>query len=59
MDTALRLTAIALLLRPMGEWFVRPLILGAAVLILVYPRALRSPMIWGGVALLTALRIVE
>ncbi len=43
----------------MGEWFVRPLILGAAVLILVYPRALRSPMIWGGVALLTALRIVE
>jgi hypothetical protein len=57
LDTALRLTAIALLLRPMGGWFVRPVILAAAVLILVYPRALRHPTVWGGVALLTAIRI--
>jgi hypothetical protein len=57
LDTALRLTAIALLLRPMGGWFVRPAILAAAVLILVYPRALRHPIVWGGVALLTAIRI--
>jgi hypothetical protein len=59
LDTALRLTAIALLLRPMGGWFVRPAILAAAVLILVYPRALRSRIVWGGVALLTAVRIAE
>ena len=43
LDTALRLTAIALLLRPMGQWFVRPAILGAAALLLISPRALRTP----------------
>jgi hypothetical protein len=59
LDTALRLTAIALLLRPMGGWFVRPTILTAAVLILVYPRALRHPLVWGSVALLIAIRIAE
>src|SRR4029453_13970595 len=58
LDTALRLTAIALLLRPMGGWFVRPAILAAAVLILVFPRALRYPMVWGGVAVLTAIRVI-
>jgi hypothetical protein len=56
-DTALRLTAIALLLRPMGGWLVRPSILAAAVLLLIYPRALRSPMLWGAVAVLIAIRI--
>jgi len=57
LDTALRLTAIALLLRPMGGWFVRPAILAAAVLMLVFPRVLRQPIVWGGVAVLTAIRI--
>ena len=59
MDTALRLTAIALLLRPMGPWYVRPLILAAAVLALVLPRALHSPWLWGAIALATAIRIAE
>jgi hypothetical protein len=59
LDTALRLTAIALLLRPMGPWFVRPAILAAAVTILIFPRALRNSPLWGAIALLTAVRIVS
>ena len=56
-DTALRLTAIALLLRPMGPWFVRPAILAAAVLVLIFPKALRQWQVWGALAVLTAIRI--
>jgi hypothetical protein len=58
-DTALRLTAIALLLRPMGPWFVRPVILAAAVLVLIFPRALRQWQVWGALAVLTAIRIAN
>jgi hypothetical protein len=59
LETPLRLTAIALLLRPMGPWFVRPAVLAAAALVLISPRALRTPAIWMGVALLIALRITD
>src|SRR5262245_62998649 len=59
LDTALRLTAIALLLRPMGQWFVRPAILGAAALLLISPRALRTPAIWLGLAGAVAVRIAD
>ena len=58
-DTALRLTAIALLLRPMGPWFVRPVILAAAVLVLIFPKALRLWQVWGALAVLTAIRIAD
>jgi hypothetical protein len=58
-DTALRLTAIALLLRPMGPWFVRPAILAAAVLALIFPRALRQWQVWGALAVFTAIRIAD
>jgi hypothetical protein len=58
-DTALRLTAIALLLRPMGPWFVRPAILAAAVLVLIVPRALRQWQVWGALAVLTVIRIAD
>jgi hypothetical protein len=58
-DTPLRLTAIALLLRPTGPWFVRPAILAAAALVLISPRALRTPWLWGGVALLVGVRIAD
>ncbi|HZM93506.1 MAG TPA: hypothetical protein VFB92_08800 [Vicinamibacterales bacterium] len=58
-DVALRLTAIALLLRPMGPWFVRPMILALAVVVLIVPRALRHPLVWAGVGLLIALRIAS
>ena len=57
-DVALRLTAIALLLRPMGPWFVRPAVLALAVLVLIFPRTLRSPLAWGGVTLFVAIRIL-
>jgi hypothetical protein len=56
-DTALRLTAIALLLRPMEPWFARPVILGAAALALIAPRALRSSTLWVAVAIAIAIRI--
>jgi hypothetical protein len=59
LETALRLTAIALLLRPMGPWFVRPAILAAAALVLISPRALRTPAVWISISLLIALRIVD
>jgi hypothetical protein len=57
LELALRLTAIALLLRPMGGWFVRPVILAAAVLVLATPRALRMPALWLGVSIAIAFRI--
>lgn len=59
LETALRLTAIALLLRPMGPWFVRPAILGLAALVLVSPRVLRTPGVWAAAAALVALRIAD
>ena len=58
-DAALRLSAIALLLRPMGSWWVRPAILAIAVLVLIFPRLLRRSLMWGAVAGLTAIRIAE
>ena len=58
-DTALRLTAIALLLRPMGPWFVRPAILAGAVMVLIFPKALRQWQVWGALAVLTAVRIAD
>ena len=59
LDVVLRLTAIALLLRPMGPWFVRPAILAGAVVVLIVPRALRHPLVWGGLSLLIAIRIAS
>jgi hypothetical protein len=59
LEIPLRLTAIALLLRPMGPWFVRPAILAAAALVLISPRALRTPAVWAGVAILVAVRIAD
>ena len=53
----LQLTAIALLLRPMGPWYVRPVILALATLVLVSSRALRWAPLWGALALLVAVRI--
>src|SRR5262245_38676829 len=58
-DAALRLTAIALLLRPMGPWFVRPVLLALAVVVILFPRSLRRSWIWSLAAALTAIRIVD
>ena len=59
LEIPLRLTAIALLLRPMGPWFVRPAVLAAAAFVLVSPRALRTPAVWAAVAVLVAVRIAD
>ena len=53
----LRLTAIALLLRPMGPWYVRPAILALACVALVSSRAMLSRFTWGIAAALVAVRI--
>jgi hypothetical protein len=59
LEIPLRLTAIALLLRPMGPWFVRPAVLAVAALVLISPRALHTPAAWGAVAALVAVRILD
>jgi hypothetical protein len=59
LELALRLTAVALLLRPMGPWFVRPLILATAVLVLISPQKLRSSRVWLLITAMVAIRIVE
>ena len=59
LEIALRLTAIALLLRPMGPWFVRPAILAAAALVLIAPRILVHAAVWAIVAALVAVRIAD
>ncbi len=57
-EIVLRLTAIILLMRPMGPWGVRPFILGLAGLALVLPRILRAPATWYALAGLVAARII-
>ncbi|HJY83985.1 MAG TPA: hypothetical protein VKK81_23230 [Candidatus Binatia bacterium] len=55
---ALRLTLLALLLRPIGNWMIRPLILGLAALGVALPGLLRKPWLWFTLAVLTGLRVV-
>jgi hypothetical protein len=58
-DVAMCLTAIALLLRPMGPWFVRPAILAVAVLMILSPSMLRSALAWSAIAAMVAVRIAD
>ena len=55
-DLALRLTLLDLLLRPIGEWQIRPAILALAGAGLLIPGWLRRPPLWFALAGLTALR---
>lgn len=57
-EIVLRLTAIIVLLRPMGPWGVRPLLLGLAGLAIALPRVLRAPATWYALAALVSARIV-
>jgi hypothetical protein len=59
LELSLRLTAVALLLRPMGPWYVRPAILAASALTLISPRLLRSSALWCVVAVLVFVRIAS
>lgn len=55
---ALRLTLLDLLLRPIGDWFFRPLLLVLATLGVVLPGQLRRPLLWIVLAVLTMLRVI-
>ncbi len=57
-DLTLRFTLLALLLRPVGDWTVRPFVLLLACLGLVSPRVLRSPYTWLILTVLTGWRVV-
>lgn len=57
LETALRLTALELLLRPMGPWGIKPLLIAVAALALLVPRVLRSPAAWFALFVLVAARI--
>jgi hypothetical protein len=54
----LRLTAIALLLRPTGPWTVRPVIIALAGLVLLVPKVMRAPATWFALSGLVAARII-
>lgn len=57
-DLGLRLTLLDLLLRPVGNWALRPVILGLAVIGLLRSGWLRHPLFWLALAGLTAIRCV-
>ena len=57
-EIILRLTAIILMLRPMGHWSVRVLVLALAGLAIALPRVLRAPAVWYALATLVSIRIV-
>jgi hypothetical protein len=56
-ELALRLLAVALLFQPVGDRWVRPVAMLVAAVVLLSPRALRSPWSWSVLALLAAVRI--
>lgn len=57
-DLALRLTLLDLLLRPIGGWAVRPLILGLAAVALLRSRWLHQPLLWLALAGLAGARVL-
>ncbi|MGI9264573.1 MAG: hypothetical protein ACR2QU_06580 [Gammaproteobacteria bacterium] len=57
-DLALRLTLLDLLLRPVGDWTVRPFVLALAAIALLRTNWLRHPLLWLVLATLTAVRVI-
>lgn len=57
-DLALRLTLLDLLLRPIGDWWLRPLLLAVAIAGLLIPGWHRQRVLWLSLAGLTALRVL-
>jgi hypothetical protein len=58
MRLSLRLVLLGLLLRPVGDWSVRPFVLLLAAVGLLMPRQLPRPYLWFSLAFLTGLRVV-
>jgi hypothetical protein len=57
-ELALRLTLLDLVLRPVGNWLLRPLILSLAVVALLRSNWLRQPAVWMVLAILTGARVI-
>ena len=55
-ELAAKLTLLALLLSPVGNWYIRPFTLGLSVMGLLIPGLWRSPSLWVALALLTGIR---
>ena len=55
-ELAAKLTLLALLLSPVGHWYIRPFTLGLSVMGLLIPGLWRSPSLWAALALLTGIR---
>ena len=56
---ALRLTLLDLVVRPVGQGFVRPTTLGLAAVGLLWPRAIDHPALWLALACLFGFRVVS
>jgi hypothetical protein len=57
-DLALRLTLLDLLLRPVGDWAVRPMVMSLALIGLLSVTWLRRPILWFSLVALLAVRVV-
>ncbi len=58
LDLALRLTLLNLLLKPIGDWWLRPLLLGLAAWGLLIPRFCRDRRLWWLLAAFAGTRVV-
>jgi hypothetical protein len=58
LDLALRLTLLDLLLKPIGDWWLRPLLLGLAAAGLLVPRFCRERRLWWVLAALAGTRVL-
>ena len=57
-ELSLRLTLLDLLLRPIGYWEIRPIVLTLAVIAFLLPNQVRNPTIWFALSFLTGLRVI-
>lgn len=55
-ELAAKLTLLALLLSPVGNWLIRPTILALSVVGLLVPGMWRTPSLWAALSLLAAFR---
>ncbi len=55
-ELAAKLTLLTLLLSPVGNWFIRPLILSLSVAGLLIPGMWRAPSLWTALTLLSGIR---
>ena len=56
---ALRLTAVILLLQPATIWYIRPILLALAILLLLSRRILLTPAAWAGITFLAVVRVMR